>query len=212
MSSRYEAKVVKVFDGDTIEVEIKKNHRKVIRFFGIDCPERNQEYGQFAGSRVRELLKDKKVDIFTIELGKYGREVAIVYINGYSIGETLIKEGLAFASGSNHKLASDYYKLQERARSNKTGMWKLGAVENPAIFRNKKRRPFYNVNTKLKSSTSDVINEKNIINDKKISILSQLKSFITEKISDFSDKEDKYISSEDLLQKIKIKNKNKPKV
>ncbi|MBX9838337.1 MAG: thermonuclease family protein [Silvanigrellaceae bacterium] len=214
MASRYSAKVVKIFDGDTIEVELKKNNKKTIRFFGIDCPERTQEYGPLARSRVQELLKDKTVEVFTIELGKYGREVGIVYIDGVSIAEVLLKDGLAFASGNNHKLASTYHRLQERSRANKIGMWKLGSVENPANFRKRKRYSAFKVHTKLKPAPEDF---KSSTNDSDKGIIQKLKDFIGEKIKDFTEKEadtklnNEYISADKLLEKMN-KKQNKPKV
>lgn len=215
MSTRYTAKVVRIFDGDTIEVELKKNSKKTIRFFGIDCPERTQEYGPVARSRVKELLKDKEVEIFTIELGKYGREVGIVYVDGISIAEVLLKDGLAFASGNNHKLASTYHRLQERSRANKIGMWKLGAVENPANFRKRKKyNGAFKVHTKLKTAPEEITPIKK---DSDKGILQKLKDFIGDKVRDFTEKEEeskitnKYISPDELLEKIKNKQK-KPKV
>lgn len=213
MSNKYTAKVVRIFDGDTIEVELKKNSKKTIRFFGIDCPERTQEYGPVARSRVKELLKDKTVEIFTIELGKYGREVGVVYINGVSIAEVLLKDGLAFASGNNHKLASTYHRLQESSRANRIGMWKLGAVENPANFRKRKKYAAFKVNTKLKTAPEEV---KVTQNDSDKGLLQKLKDFIGDKVRDFTEKEDskiidKYISPDELLEKMKNKQK-KPKV
>lgn len=214
MSNRYTAKVVRIFDGDTIEVELKKNSKKTIRFFGIDCPERTQEYGPVARSRVKELLKDKTVEIFTIELGKYGREVGIVYIDGVSIAEVLLKDGLAFASGNNHKLASTYHRLQERSRVNRIGMWKLGSIENPANFRKRKKYGAFKVHTKLKTAPEEV---KVTQNDSDKGLLQKLKDFIGDKVRDFNEKEEKseiintYISPDELLEKMKNKQK-KPKV
>jgi micrococcal nuclease len=213
MSVRYEATVIKVFDGDTIEVELKKNSKKTIRFFGIDCPEWNQEHGIKSTEKVKELLKGKKVEIFPIELGRYGREVGIVYINGVSIAEVLLKEGLAFASGNNHKLASSYHRIQEIARSNKIGMWKFGAVENPAIFRKRKKYGAFNANTKLKKAPVDFQVTPDESNK---GILQKLKDFIGEKVKDFTEEEkpklnNKYISPDELLEKMK-KKQNKPKV
>ena len=214
MSTRYTAKVVRIFDGDTIEVELKKNSKKTIRFFGIDCPERTQEYGPVARSRVKELLKDKTVEIFTIELGKYGREVGIVYIDGVSIAEVLLKDGLAFASGNNHKLASTYHRLQERSRANRIGMWKLGSIENPANFRKRKRYSGVKIPTKLKTASEEVTVTKK---DSDKGILQKLKDFIGDKVRDFTEREEeakiieKYISPDELLEKMKNKQK-KPKV
>lgn len=210
MSARYEAKVIRVFDGDTIEVEVKKGNKKTIRFFGIDSPERTQEFGKEAREMVKSLIDKKVVEIFPVELGIYGREIGIVYINGMSVSEIMLKEGLAFASGNNHKLAPTYNRYQEQSRVNKIGMWKQGFVENPSIYRRRNKslfkKAFVGINsTKETEKTKEVLNVK--INGEKKEPSKSLFQYLKGIIHDIT-KEDKYISDSEFLKKIK----RKPKV
>lgn len=213
MGARYEAKVVRVFDGDTIEVEIKKGSKKTIRFFGIDSPERTQEFGKEAREMVKSLIDKKVVEIFPVELGIYGREIGIVYINGISISEIMLKEGLAFASGNNHKLATKYNRYQEQSRVNKIGMWKQGFVENPSAYRRRNKSLFKKAFVGVKSTESredikvnnEVLNLK--INEDKKEPSKSLFQYLKEIIHDIT-KEDRYISDSEFLKKIK----RKPKV
>ena len=106
----YKATVVKVYDGDTITVDVDLGfdmcfHDVKIRLHGIDTPEiRGEERpeGLVARDRVRELIMSKEVQINTIRdrQGKYGRYLGIVFIPGedgelININELLVKEGLA---------------------------------------------------------------------------------------------------------------------
>lgn len=214
MSSRYKAKVIRVFDGDTIEIEIKKGSKKTIRFFGIDTPERTQKFGKEARDRVKELIHQKEVEIFPVELGRYGREVGVVYLNGSSISELLLKEGFAFASGNNHKLATQYHRLQEISRANKTGMWKLGFIENPAVYRKRKqslfKKAFVLPNKNKENKIVDIEKEDSInkeIKKESKSLLQHLKDLIGDTYKDIT-KEDKYISGNEILKRIN----KKPKV
>jgi len=85
----YPVKVVRVIDGDTIDVDIDLGfhlwHRVRIRMMGIDTPEsrtRNKAekvLGLAAKARLKELLKGQTVSIeCTKEKGKFGRVLANV--------------------------------------------------------------------------------------------------------------------------------------
>lgn len=140
MSSKYYGTVTRVIDGDTFQVKDKFGNTQTIRLFGVDTPERQQPFGMTATKFTKNLIDKKEVYVDAIELGKYGRVVAIIYINGNSLGEILVAEGIAFASGQNHRLAHKYYALQEKARVNNQGVHKLG-IQNPSDFRKRSAIP-----------------------------------------------------------------------
>ena len=93
-----EARVVRVIDGDTLDVLINGTKHRV-RLFGIDTPERGEKCYREATSRMRELSGD----VVNIESGprtedRYGRLLFYLYTqDGESIDARLIQEGLATA-------------------------------------------------------------------------------------------------------------------
>jgi micrococcal nuclease len=107
----YKAKVVSVYDADTIRVNVDLglgitncggNGKGVsVRLYGIDAPEvrgDEREQGIIARDRLRELILDKEVIIQTIKdkTGKYGRYLVMVYTMEYlCVNEWLIEENLA---------------------------------------------------------------------------------------------------------------------
>ena len=107
----YRAKVLSVYDGDTIRVELSlgfgvkwrggDGKGVPIRLFGIDTPEvRGEERpeGLIARDRLREEILDKEITLKTIkdDTGKYGRYLGIIIKDdGTNINEWLISEGLA---------------------------------------------------------------------------------------------------------------------
>lgn len=117
------ARVVRVYDGDTLTVDIQdftvgtKDKKRVIedvhpiiseamsiRVYGIDTPEikskseKVKAWAIKARDRARELLDaGKKIVLKQIEKDKYFRFDAIVLIDGISLGDVLIEEGLAVA-------------------------------------------------------------------------------------------------------------------
>ena len=103
----YEAKVVRVVDGDTIDALIDLGfsvHKKIrIRMVGINTPEsrtrdlEEKKRGLAAKARLKEILKENK-NKFTLEshgVGKYGRCLAIIKIDDRSVNQQLIEEGHA---------------------------------------------------------------------------------------------------------------------
>ena len=102
----YACKVLRVVDGDTIDVNIDLGfniwHRGRVRMAGIDTPEsrtRNLEekkLGLASKARLKELLKGQKVSIkCTKEKGKFGRILADVMIGDININKQLMDEGHA---------------------------------------------------------------------------------------------------------------------
>lgn len=57
-----EGKVVKVADGDTITI-LEKGKKVKIRFYGIDAPEKKQEYGVKSLSVLKDLLDNEIVKV-----------------------------------------------------------------------------------------------------------------------------------------------------
>jgi endonuclease YncB( thermonuclease family) len=88
-----------VVDGDTIWLEGTK-----IRIADIDAPETHdyrcsseKELGDQATVRLHELLESGPISLRSIDRDEdvYGRKLRIVLVNGQSVGDTLVSEGLA---------------------------------------------------------------------------------------------------------------------
>lgn len=95
----YNAKVVRVVDGDTIDVEIDLGfdiwHKTRLRLSGIDTPEVSTEFGKVVRQYVKEALEGQLVTITTAKPDKYGRYLAEVFIKGNSLNQNLLKIGMA---------------------------------------------------------------------------------------------------------------------
>lgn len=102
----YFCKVVRVVDGDTIDVNIDLGfniwHKGRVRLAGIDTPEsrtRNKAekvLGLASKARLKEILKGQKVSILcTKEKGKFGRILAEIMIDDRNVNKQLMEEGHA---------------------------------------------------------------------------------------------------------------------
>jgi endonuclease YncB( thermonuclease family) len=88
-----------VVDGDTIWFQGEK-----IRIADIDAPETHpprcpseQQLGERATLRLQQLLDAGAVSLEPIDRDRdiYGRKLRVVLVNGKSVGDTLVNEGLA---------------------------------------------------------------------------------------------------------------------
>ena len=107
----YRSSLVKIIDGDTIDVDLDLGFAVVlkkqrIRLYGINTPEsrtRDKEeklYGLAAKARLRELLE--QADTITVKTaidkkarGKYGRILGTIYIDDINVNQLLVDEGYA---------------------------------------------------------------------------------------------------------------------
>jgi len=133
--------VVGVADGDTIEV-LHDGRGEKIRLYGIDCPEKNQDFGQRAKKYTSENVFGKVVEVETVDTDKYGRTVGLVYLgNKYSLNEALINSGYAWAYKKycGKPRCKEWLKIELKARQRKIGLWSMPDPTPPWEFRHKKK-------------------------------------------------------------------------
>lgn len=122
-------KVVKVTDGDTIELS---NGEKV-RYIGIDTPETVhpsksvQCFGKEASAKNTELVLNKEVrlDKDVTDRDKYGRLLRYVYVGDVFVNDYMVRQGYAYAYRypPDVKFSNQFNQAQEEARSNQRGLW-----------------------------------------------------------------------------------------
>ncbi|MBN2106413.1 MAG: thermonuclease family protein [Deltaproteobacteria bacterium] len=83
-----QGKVVGVADGDTITV-MHNGRGEKIRLYGVDTPEKKQDFGQRAKQFTSDMACGKIVDVEPIAIDRYGRTVGIVRIGGKRLNEEL---------------------------------------------------------------------------------------------------------------------------
>lgn len=78
MAADFKGEVIRVLDGDTIEV-LNEKHPERIRLYGIDCPEKGQAFGQKAKQATSSLLFGKDVRIESHGRDKHRRTLGTVF-------------------------------------------------------------------------------------------------------------------------------------
>lgn len=147
-------KVLKVTDGDTINVEID-GKSNAIRLIGIDTPETVdprkpvQCYGKEASDEAKELLSGKSVsledDATQGDKDKYNRLLRYIYLeDGTSVNKYMISEGYAheYTYQSNpYKYQAEYIEAQRLAREGKKGLWADNVCVTPTTIPYPTSRP-----------------------------------------------------------------------
>jgi len=126
--------VVRVIDGDTIQVCCVFGDRVTVRYIGIDTPETKhpmkgiERAGKEASEANRKLVEGKTVRLeFDVQqFDKYGRILAYIYLeDGTFVNAWLVENGYAMVMTfpPNVKYEALFLRLQREAREAGTGLW-----------------------------------------------------------------------------------------
>ena len=118
----FSGKVVKVSDGDTIQV-MHEGKAEKIRLAGIDCPEKKQPFGQAAKKFTSNLIVQKIITVQVKTTDRYGRTVGEVILpDGRSLNRELVRAGYAWWYRKYSKDTS-LETLESDARTTRRGLW-----------------------------------------------------------------------------------------
>lgn len=142
--------VIRVIDGDTIEVRIGIKKEKV-RLIGIDTPETVdprkpvQCFGKEASQKAKKLMLNKKIRLEADETGsnkdKYNRLLRYVYLkDGTLVNEYMVKEGYAFTYIQfPFKYMTKFKQYQSEAQSANKGLWNVNTCPQQDSVVNEKK-------------------------------------------------------------------------
>ena len=120
------ARVSKISDGDSIEVELESGHARV-RLNAIDTPEYDQPYGAQSSAALKALMPvGSEVELDVATQDQFRRLVATVWMKQggqrVNVNETMLRQGHAWAFRRYMK-DPKFCDLEEEARSKKLGLW-----------------------------------------------------------------------------------------
>lgn len=132
-TERIQAKVIRVVDGDTVDIEYNGKQYSV-RYIGIDAPETGhggvprEYFSEDATSRNTDLMEDQLVTLVKdiSNTDQYGRLLRYVLIDDVFINHILVNEGYALSATFPPDIACAnlFDEAQESARLNNKGLWK----------------------------------------------------------------------------------------
>lgn len=143
-ATHFPALVIDVAAGDVITVLTKNKLQIKIRLYGIDCPDKGQDFGESARQATYDAVYDKTVSVQALGTDRYGRVVAVVLMpGGSSLSEHLVRNGLAWVYAQHCKRANicmPLWHLQIEAKRYKLGIWQDKSPVPPWDWRKKKKQ------------------------------------------------------------------------
>jgi endonuclease YncB( thermonuclease family) len=136
-----EARVVKVNDGDSLEVRDSNALVHRVRLAGIDAPEHDQPFGNRARQNLARLVLDQDVRLEIQKRDAYGRFVAKVWVvspdapcdvpscpKTLDVGQAQLVSGMAWHYRKYEQEQTEEDRLryafeETEARARKTGLW-----------------------------------------------------------------------------------------
>lgn len=117
-----QGKVIRVLDGDTIEVlQDKKPVR--IRLANIDAPEKKQAFGRWSANQLKALLAGQSVTVSYTQTDRYDRIVGRVFTtNGTEASRFMVQSGAAWVY-ERYNTDKSLPALQREAQEQKRGLW-----------------------------------------------------------------------------------------
>jgi endonuclease YncB( thermonuclease family) len=136
VSAEWEARVVHVFDGDTLVVS-RDGLAKIVRLYSIDCPEITQSFGLEAKGFTMGLVSGKKIKV--IPVVKKSIIKFMVYIPDKCINKELLEAGYAWCLDDDSS-EKEWKKLEQNARLEKRGLWSIENPIPPWEFKDERKR------------------------------------------------------------------------
>jgi len=146
------AKVLKIYDGDTLLVSKPWGSRVMIRLDSIDCPEGGQEWGDTALYGLIKLVGGRTVRLEQYGADDFGRTLATLYVRHsdegewQNVNERMVMLGHAWVMRQYYDhLPPDRQdklnKLEAWAKSRNVGLWSRPDPVPPWLWRQNFRQP-----------------------------------------------------------------------
>lgn len=121
-AEKIQGKVIRVLDGDTIEVLLGKKPVR-IRLVNIDAPEKKQPYGTWSANKLKALIAREMVTVTFTQTDRYGRLLGrVITANGTEANRYQVSVGAAWVY-TQYNADSSLPALQREAQTQRRGLW-----------------------------------------------------------------------------------------
>lgn len=136
VSADISGRIVRVMDGDTVEVLETGNRLTRVRLAGIDAPEKSQPFGQLSRQELSSMVAQRHVAVTGGDTDRYGRLLGTLWLGVTDVNAEQIRKGLAWAYRYHGKPARpDYAVLEAEARRQSVGLWSEPGQTEPWRWR-----------------------------------------------------------------------------
>ncbi len=122
-------KVISVIDGDSFKI----GNDQTIRLLSLDAPDIKYCFGEEAKKGLADKISNKKVILKELKTDRYGRVMAMVYLNDQNINEYIIKNGFAKHLWDNTKEIEILGAASDFAREQRVGIFSPDCYQTEPI-------------------------------------------------------------------------------
>jgi len=134
--------VVAISDGDTLTARCGAPgaYQQVkVRIAAIDAPESRQAFGQKSRQHLAQLCFRQRATLQPVDEDTYGRMVAQVRCGGTDVATAQVRAGMAWVYTPYAQQHPQLQPLQQRARSQRLGLWSQKRPLAPWTYRQRHR-------------------------------------------------------------------------
>ncbi|HHZ7348029.1 TPA: thermonuclease family protein [Escherichia coli] len=143
LNQEIQGKVIRVLDGDTIEIKTLPAKIVVyevpirVRLINIDAPEKKQPFGRWSANQLKALLAGQSVTVSYTQTDRYGRIIGRVFtMNGTDASRFMVQSGAAWVY-DRYNTDKSLPALQREAQEQKRGLWSDSNPVPPWEWRHK---------------------------------------------------------------------------
>ncbi len=128
MADDYPVDVLRVIDGDSVKVRLPDGEEHSVRMYGIDAPEKDQQFGRDSWHHLQEILSSHRQWLLhVIREDSYGRLVGVLFPQGERIEDSangkMIEAGLAYWYPEYGGRELHFDRLERYAKADRVGVW-----------------------------------------------------------------------------------------
>jgi micrococcal nuclease len=138
------ATITKISDGDTVQATTPEGTKLKVRLYGIDAPETQkgnkpgEPFGNASKDYLASLVSQRSVRVEILDIDRYRRMVAILWLAERNVNQEMIAAGMAEAYVEYLKkpYRAPFIQAEQAAKAQGRGVWSQGnRYERPSQFR-----------------------------------------------------------------------------
>lgn len=152
-------KVVNVADGDTLTILNAENKQTKICLYGIDAPEKAQNFGNVSREHLAGLVSGKTIEVTVVDVDQYSRSVGRIKVDGKEVTEEMLKAGMGWVYTAYCKIpeCKHWEKLETQAKTAKIGLWSNPTAKGPWLCGGKSINKRFKVFQKIRRNRMNEI-------------------------------------------------------
>jgi micrococcal nuclease len=142
------ATITKITDGDTVQAITPEGTKLKVRLYGIDAPETakgkkpGEPFGNASRDYLSSLVNQRSVRVEILDIDRYRRMVAILWLAERNVNQEMIAAGMAeaYVEYLKQPYRALFIQAEQEAKAQGRGVWSQGSrYERPSQFRKRMR-------------------------------------------------------------------------